>query len=115
MSDERTARSIRLSSANTRSIWTPASWWRPIHPADTGDTATRGPSLEEAQKNLAAVSLTRPSDQEADKGYHSRDGLKGLDGGPWKTRIADPRLANGYLWSHGETRRARRSVPTATD
>ena len=38
----------------------------------------------------------------ADKGYHSRDGLKGLDGGPWKTRIAKPKPANGYLRWHGD-------------
>ena len=25
----------------------------------------------------------------ADKGYHSRDGLKDLEDGPWKSRIAE--------------------------
>ena len=51
----------------------------PIHSAEAGDTATLGPTLEEAQKNLAAVGLTPtaedPTDLVADKGYHSRDGL----------------------------------------
>ena len=78
----------------------------PIHSADAGDTATLGPTLEEAQKNLTAVGLAPtsedPSDLVADKGYHSRDGLKGLDGGPWKTRIAEPKPANGYLRWHGD-------------
>jgi transposase len=78
----------------------------PIHSAEAGDTATLGPTLEEAQKNLAAVGLTPtcedPSDLVADKGYHSRDGLKALDSGPWKTRIAEPKPAKGYLRWHGD-------------
>jgi hypothetical protein len=41
-------------------------------------------------------SLSRPSTGEpcilvGDKGYHSREGLKDLDGGVWKTRIAEPK------------------------
>jgi len=59
----------------------------PIHSADAGDTATLGPTLEEAHENLAAVGLAPtsedPCDLVADKGYHSREGLKELDGGPW--------------------------------
>ena len=43
-----------------------------------------------------------PCDLVADKGYHSRDGLKGLDGGPWKARIAEPKPAKGYLRWHGD-------------
>jgi len=39
-----------------------------------------------------------PCDLVADKGYHSRDVLKGLDDGPWKTRIAEPRPSQG---THG--------------
>ena len=78
----------------------------PIHPADQGDTATLGPTLEEAHKNLSAVGLAptpeNPGDLVTDKGYHSRDGLKELDGGPWKTRIAEPKPANGYLRWHGD-------------
>ena len=53
----------------------------PIHSAEAGDTATLGPTLEEAQKNLAAVGLAPTSedlsDLVADKGHHSRDRLKG--------------------------------------
>jgi hypothetical protein len=36
------------------------------------------------------------------KGYHSREGLKELDGGVWKTRIAEPKPANGFLRWHGD-------------
>jgi transposase len=43
-----------------------------------------------------------PGDLVTDKGYHSRDGLKELNGGPWKTRIAEPKPANGYLRWHGD-------------
>jgi transposase len=78
----------------------------PIHPADVGDTATLGPTLEEAHKNLSAAGLAptpeNPSDLVTDKGYHSREGLKELDGGVWKTRIAEPKPANGYLRWHGD-------------
>jgi transposase len=78
----------------------------PIHPADLGDTATLGPTLEEAHKNLSAAGLAptpeNPSDLVTDKGYHSREGLKELDGGVWKTRIAEPKPANGYLRWHGD-------------
>src|SRR4029077_10087757 len=100
-----------------RLIWTPAWWWRRrIHSAEAGDTATLGPTLEEAQKNLAAVGLTPtcedPSDLVADKGYHSRDGLKALDGGPWKTRIAEPKPAKGYLRWHGDDE-ARAATPSS--
>ena len=38
----------------------------------------------------------------ADKGYHSREGLKDFDGGPWKTRIAEPKPCNGYLRWRGD-------------
>ena len=38
----------------------------------------------------------------ADKGYHSRDFLKGLDDGPWKTHIAEPRPSKGYSRWHGD-------------
>ena len=37
-----------------------------------------------------------------DKGYHARDQLRALDGGAWKTRIAEPEPANGYLRWHGD-------------
>ena len=78
----------------------------PIHPADEGDTTTLSPTLEAAARNLDAVGLA-PSEDEpcvvaADKGYHSREQLKALDGGVWKTRIAEPEPAKGYLRWHGD-------------
>jgi transposase len=77
-----------------------------IHPADEGDTTTLKPTLDEAEKNLSAMDLapTRedPCDLIADKGYHSRAVLKGLDDGPWKTRIAEPTPANGFLRWQGD-------------
>jgi transposase len=78
----------------------------PIHEADKGDTTTLDPTLKEAEKNLSAAGLAptpgKPCDLVADKGYHSRDVLKGLDDGPWKTRIAEPRPSKGYSRWHGD-------------
>src|SRR6202011_1334864 len=37
----------------------------------------------------------------ADKGYHSRAVLKSLDGGVWKTRIAEPKQPGFSRW-HGD-------------
>ena len=85
----------------------------PIHEADQGDTSTLDPTLEEAERNLAAVGLAptpeEPCDLVADKGYHSRDVLKGLDDGPWKTRISEPRPSQGYSRWHGDDK-AREAV-----
>jgi len=85
----------------------------PIHPADEGDTATLSPTLEAAERNLSEIGLA-PSEEEpcvatADKGYHSREQLKTLEGGVWKTRIAEPGPAKGYLRWHGDEA-ARRAV-----
>ena len=85
----------------------------PIHPADQGDTTTLSPTLEVAERNLAEVGLA-PSEDEpcvlvADKGYHARGHLKALEGGVWKTRIAEPEPAKGYLRWHGDEA-ARRAV-----
>jgi hypothetical protein len=78
----------------------------PIHEADQGDTTTLEPTLKEAENNLSAVGLAptseEPCDLVADKGYHSRDVLKGLDDGPWKTRISEPRPSQGYSRWHGD-------------
>jgi Transposase DDE domain len=68
-----------------------------IRPADRGDAATLPGTLEGAARHLAAVgaapSAEAPAGLVADKGYHSRAVLKSLDGGPWKTRIAEPSRA----------------------
>jgi transposase len=82
----------------------------PIHSADEGDTTTLSPTLEVAARNLGAVGLA-PSEDEpcvlvADKGYHARGQLKALEGGVWKTRIAEPKPAKGYLrWDGDEAAR----------
>jgi transposase len=85
----------------------------PIHPADEGDTATLPGTLEAAARTLADVGLAptraEPCVLVGDKGYHSRDGLKELDGGVWKTRISEPIPAKGYLRWHGDEA-ARRAV-----
>jgi transposase len=76
-----------------------------IHTAEKGDTATLGGTLEAAEKNLAAVDKTptpeHPAECIADKGYHSRAVLKELDGGEWKTRIAEPDRTSFLRW-HGD-------------
>jgi hypothetical protein len=78
----------------------------PIHPADEGDTTTLDPTLEAAARNLADIGRAptpeAPCELVADKGYHSRENLKDLDGGVWKTRIAEPKPANGYLRWRGD-------------
>jgi hypothetical protein len=83
-----------------------------MHPADRGDTATLPGTLGSAARHLAAVeaapSAEAPAELVADKGYHSRETLKSLDGGPWKTRIAEPRR-DGFLRWHGDDD-ARRAV-----
>lgn len=85
----------------------------PIHPADEGDTTTLSGTLELAARNLAEVgvapTMEEPCVLVGDKGYHSRTGLKELDRGVWKTRIAEPKPAKGYLrWNGDEA--ARRAV-----
>jgi transposase len=79
----------------------------PIHPADEGDTTTLSPTLEAAARNLESVGLAPSEDSPcivaADKGYHAREPLKELDGGVWKTRIAEPAPAKGYRRWHGDT------------
>lgn len=76
-----------------------------LHPADQGDTTTIEGTLTAAMKNLAQVSAVpttdKPSELVADKGYHSRTFLKSLDGGVWKTRIAEPKQPGFSRW-HGD-------------
>jgi transposase len=91
-----------------------------IHAADRGDTATLPETLEAAEANLAAVgagpTAEEPAELVADKslprtrsgGYHSRDGLKGLEDGPWKSRIAEKKRPDVSRW-HGDEE-ARRAV-----
>jgi transposase len=83
-----------------------------VHPADRGDAATLPETLEAAEANLAAVGAAPtpedPAELVADKGYHSRDGLKDLEDGAWKSRIAEKKAAGVSRW-HGDDE-ARRAV-----
>src|ERR687883_971859 len=83
-----------------------------VHPADQGDTATLAETLETAEANLAAVgvgpTVEDPAELVADKGYHSRDGLKELEDGAWKSRIAEKKAAGVNRWRGDEA--ARRAV-----
>jgi len=83
-----------------------------VHPADRGDTKTLDDTLDTTRTNLKQVgkapSCGDPAELVADKGYHSRTVLKKLDGGPWKTRIAEPKR-NGLNWWNGD-HDARRAV-----
>jgi len=83
-----------------------------VHPADRGDTATLPGTLAAAEANLAAVGATPtpedPAELVADKGYHSRDGLKELEDGAWRSRIAEKKAAGVNRW-HGDEA-ARRAV-----
>ena len=76
-----------------------------IHPADRGDTATLPETLQAAEAHLAAVDRAPqpedPAELVADKGYHSRDGLKELEDGAWKSRIAEKKVAGVSRW-HGD-------------
>ncbi len=85
-----------------------------VHAADRGDTTTLLDTLEAAAANLAVVDVALtaqdPAELVADKGYHSRDGLKGLEDGPWKSRIAEKKTAGVHRW-HGDEE-ARRAVGT---
>ena len=78
----------------------------PIHPVDEGDTTTLAPTLEAAARNLGEVGLAPTKDEPCvvvgDKGCQAREQLKVLDGGVWKTRIAGPEPANGYLRWRGD-------------
>jgi transposase len=83
-----------------------------IHPADQGDTTTLPATLATAEANLAAVDAAptpeSPAELVADKGYHSRNGLKDLEDGAWKSRIAEKKVAGVSRW-HGDEE-ARRAV-----
>ena len=83
-----------------------------VHAADQGDTTTMPGTLASATEHLAAVDTAPtpevPAELVADKGYHSRDALKALDGGPWKSRISEPHRAEFSRW-HGDDE-ARRAV-----
>ena len=88
------------------------SWQSEVHPADEGDTTTITGTLDAARRNVTSVGAPPSSDDPAecvaDKGYRSRAVLTDLDGGPWKTRIAEPQRQGFSRW-HGNAN-ARRAV-----
>ncbi|SMP62731.1 transposase, IS5 family [Desulfonatronum zhilinae] len=83
-----------------------------IYPADQGDTTTLKKTLTTTAENLEKTTPTPPCPDDpaelcADKGYHSREVLKELEGGPWKTRIAEPKPKGLLNWKGDhEARRA---------
>lgn len=82
-----------------------------VHPADEGDTTTLEGTLDAAAAGLEAAGTApdaeAPADLVADKGYHSRAVLKDLDGGPWRSRIAEPKPKDVLRWQGDhEARRA---------
>jgi transposase len=83
-----------------------------VHAAGEGDAATLPETLATAEANLAAVGAAPtpqdPAELVADKGYHSRDGLKGLEDGAWKSRIAEKKGKGVNRWRGDEE--ARRAV-----
>src|SRR3954467_7405766 len=83
-----------------------------IHPADQGDTDTLAGTLEQAEAMLDLVGRAptpeTPAEMVADKGYHSREGLKTLEDGAWKSRISEKEQKAFACW-HGDEA-ARRAV-----
>jgi transposase len=83
-----------------------------IHAADQGDTATLPETLKAAAANPGSVgagpTVEDPAELVADKGYHSRDGLKDLEAGSWKSRVAEKKVSGISRW-HGDEE-ARRAV-----
>jgi hypothetical protein len=83
-----------------------------VHEADKGDTSTLQKTLEAAQESLRRVTSTPPCPDDpaelvADKGYFSRDVLKDLDGGPWRTRIDEQFLETPFYGSRQMQRHLR--------
>jgi transposase len=83
-----------------------------VHAADQGDTTTMPGTLASAVDHLAAVDAAPtpqvPAELIADKGYHSRDALKALGDGPWKSRISEPHRDEFSRWRGDDA--ARRAV-----
>jgi transposase len=112
------ARIARMKDGRTRLAYKPehavdldtgAILAAPVHHADRGDTKTLPETLEATTQKLDTIKLSptveAPAELVADKGYHSRDGLKKLHDSPWKTRITEPAPPTGkggILRWHGD-------------
>src|SRR5689334_12726326 len=119
------ARIAKLKDGRTRLAYKPEHAVDPdtgaivaaeVHPADQGDTATLPGTLAAAEADLTAVGAgptpEDPAELVADKGYHSRDGLKDLEEGPG--RAASPRRRRRASTAGAATRRpAARCTTTA--
>ena len=105
------ARITRLQDGRTRLAYKPehavdldtaAIVAAEVQPADRGDTTTLETTLEAAARGLEAAGCAptseHPAELIADKGYHSRAVLKDLAGGPWQTRIAEPKPKEVQRW-----------------
>ena len=68
----------------------------------------RWPAPPSISRRWSGADAEAPAELVADKGYHSREALKALEDGPWKTRIAEPQR-DGFLRWHGDDA-ARRAV-----
>src|SRR4051812_3170673 len=81
-----------------------------IHPADQGDTHTLAATLEQAMLDLVGLAPTpeTPAEMIADKGYHSREGLKALEDSAWKSRISEKEQKAFARWQGDDA--ARRAV-----
>jgi hypothetical protein len=83
-----------------------------LHTADHGDTASLPGTLEATAEQLAALDAAptqeAPAELIADKGYHSRDGLKDLEDSAWKSRIAEKKVSGVHRWRDDHA--ARRAV-----
>src|SRR3954464_5808804 len=81
-----------------------------IHPADQGDTHTLAATLEQAMLDLVGLAPTpeTPAEMIADKGYHSREGLKALEDSAWKSRISEKEQKAFARWQGDAA--ARRAV-----
>src|SRR3954468_15744259 len=82
------------------------------HPADQVDAQALAATLEQAEAMLDLVGRAptpeTPAEMIADKGYHSREGLKALEDSAWKSRISEKEPKAFARW-HGDDA-ARRAV-----
>src|SRR5947209_19471699 len=73
-----------------------------VHAADRGDTATLPDTLGAAEANLAAIGAAPTPEDPAElvggRGDHTREGLKDLEDGAWKSRIAEKKSAGVNRW-----------------
>src|ERR1700691_4136390 len=76
--------------------------YKPEHAVDLDTGVVVAAPIHPADEVGLAPSEDAPCVVVADKGYHAREQLKALEGGVWKTRIAEPEPAKGYLRWHGD-------------